>query len=67
MWASVLKVPPETISPRSDFYALGGDSLAGARILTRVRKEFGVSITLDRLYELRVLEAMADAIAASAP
>lgn len=65
LWASVLKVPPETISPGSDFYDLGGDSLAGARIFTRVRKEFGVSITLDRLYELRVLRTLAEAVAAS--
>ncbi len=66
LWASVLKVPAETIGPDSDFYALGGDSLAGARIFTGVRKQFGVSITLDRLYELRVLQVMASTIQVSA-
>ncbi len=64
LWAPVLKVPAETIGPDSDFYDLGGDSLAGARILTGVRKRFGVSVTLDRLYELRVLRVMAQAVRA---
>ena len=63
LWASVLKLPADSIRPDSDFYELGGDSLAGARIFTGVRKRFGVSITLDRLYELRQLAAMADAVA----
>jgi pyochelin synthetase len=63
LWASVLKLPPASIEPGSDFYDLGGDSLAGARILTGVRKQFGVTITLDRLYELRVVAEMAAAIA----
>jgi amino acid adenylation domain-containing protein len=63
LWASVLKLPPSSIEPGSDFYDLGGDSLAGARILTGVRKRFGVTITLDRLYELRVVAEMAASIA----
>jgi pyochelin synthetase len=63
LWASVLRVPAESIGPDSDFYDLGGDSLAGARIFTGIRKQFGVSITLDRLYELRHLRAMATGIA----
>ncbi len=63
LWASVLKLPAASIGPASDFYELGGDSLAGARVFTGIRKRFGVTITLDRLYELRLLHAMADAVA----
>ncbi len=63
LWASVLRVPAESIGADSDFYDLGGDSLAGARIFTGIRKEFGVSITLDRLYELRHLRALAACVA----
>ncbi|HET9894395.1 MAG TPA: amino acid adenylation domain-containing protein [Streptosporangiaceae bacterium] len=65
LWSSVLKVPAETVGPDSDFYDLGGDSLAGARIFTGVRKQFGVSMTLDRLHELRLLRVMARSIQAS--
>ncbi len=63
LWASVLRVPAGSIGADSDFYDLGGDSLAGARIFTAIRKQFGVSITLDRLYDLRHLRAMAACIA----
>jgi pyochelin synthetase len=58
-WASVLRLPPASVSPGSDFYDLGGDSLAAARVFTAVRKQFGVSITLDRLYDVRTVESMA--------
>ena len=54
-------VPPTRIGPDTSFYDLGGDSLAAARIFTEVRKQFGVSITLDRLYEVRTVAAMAAA------
>ncbi len=66
LWASVLRLPPASIGPGSDFYDLGGDSLAGARILTGARKRFGVSITLDRLYDVRTVQAMASFIEAGA-
>ena len=58
----MLRCRPETsIAADSDFYELGGDSLAGARIFTGIRRQFGVSITLDRLYELPPPVAMAAA------
>jgi pyochelin synthetase len=63
LWASVLRVPADAIGPDSDFYELGGDSLAGARVCSGVRKQFGVTITLDRLYELRIAAQMAACIA----
>lgn len=59
LWASVLRQPPESIGPDSNFYDLGGDSLAAARVFTGVRKQFGQSITLDRLYDVRTVRAMA--------
>jgi pyochelin synthetase len=62
-WAAVLHVPPATLAPDSDFFDLGGDSLAAARIFTGLRKQYGVSITLDRLYDVRTVRAMAAHIA----
>ncbi len=62
LWSSVLRVPVDAIGPDSDFYELGGDSLAGAKVCTGVRKQFGVTITLDRLYELRMAARMAACI-----
>jgi pyochelin synthetase len=62
-WAAVLHVPPASLEPGSDFFDLGGDSLAAARIFTGLRKQYGVSITLDRLYDVRTVRAMAAYIA----
>jgi pyochelin synthetase len=66
VWASVLRVPADAIGHDSNFYDLGGDSLAAARIFTGIRKQFGVSITLDRLYEVQTVRAMAACIESGA-
>lgn len=63
VWAGVLRIDPAGIGTEASFYDLGGDSLAAARVCTGVRKRFGVSITLDRMYEVRTIAAMAGRIA----
>jgi pyochelin synthetase len=57
LWAKVLRI--SDVDATSTLYDLGGDSLAAARILTGVRKQFGVTITLDRLPEVETVRAMA--------
>ena len=59
----MLRLPDGSVGAGDDFYDLGGDSLAAARILTGVRKQFGVSITLDRMHEVRTVGAMAGYLA----
>jgi pyochelin synthetase len=59
LWAAVLRVADDDVAPDRSLYDLGGDSLSAARILTGVRKRFGVSITLDRLHEVQTVRAMA--------
>jgi amino acid adenylation domain-containing protein len=63
LWAPVLGLAAADIGPADDFYELGGDSLAAARIFTRVRKQLGVGITLDQLHQVRTIEAMAEFVA----
>jgi amino acid adenylation domain-containing protein len=65
LWAPVLGLPAASIGPGADFYELGGDSLAAARVFTRVRKQLGVGITLDQLHQVRTIEAMAEFVAAA--
>jgi pyochelin synthetase len=65
LWASILHVEEAAIDLDGNFYDLGGDSLAAARILTGVRKRFGVSITLDRLYEVETVRTMAACVEAA--
>ena len=64
LWATVLRISEDVVTRDADFYELGGDSLGAARILTGVRKQFGVGITLDRLHEVQTVRAMAARIAA---
>jgi pyochelin synthetase len=66
LWASVLCLPVASIARDQDFYDLGGDSLAAARILAAVRKQFGVGITLDRLHLVQTVQTMAAYVAAGA-
>ncbi|WP_228979337.1 non-ribosomal peptide synthetase [Streptomyces sp. DH12] len=64
IWASVLR--REGVGVHDDLASLGGDSIAAARILSAVRKEFGVTLTLDRFVELETIRAMAPLVAEGA-
>ena len=64
LWASVLKVAQ--VAPDDDFNQLGGDSIAAARIITGVRKQFGVTIPMHRLPEVATVRAMAAYLASGA-
>jgi amino acid adenylation domain-containing protein len=66
IWAAVLGLPAAGIGADADFYQLGGDSLAAARIFTRVRKQLGVGITLDQLHQVRTIRALAEFVAGAA-
>jgi pyochelin synthetase len=59
IWASVLRLPEAEIPPSVTLPDLGGDSLAAVRILTGVRKKFGIGITLDQMYEVDTVRRMA--------
>jgi amino acid adenylation domain-containing protein len=65
LWAPVLRVPAADIGPATDFYDLGGDSLAAARVFTAVRKQFGIGLTLDQLHQVRTIAEMAGFLAAA--
>ncbi|MGH3646892.1 MAG: non-ribosomal peptide synthetase [Micromonosporaceae bacterium] len=63
LWASVLGVPGVGIDQK--FRELGGDSIGAARIVTRVRKRFGVAIPMHRLAEVETVRAMASFVDAA--
>lgn len=63
LWAEVLRVAETDIGPDTDFFDLGGDSLAAARVFTAVRRRFGTGITLDQLHLVRTVADMAAFIA----
>ncbi|MFI6151953.1 amino acid adenylation domain-containing protein [Kitasatospora sp. NPDC051170] len=57
IWARILNKP--AVGPHDNLYALGGDSISAARILTAVRKRFGVGVQLNQLAAMETVRLMA--------
>lgn len=56
VWHELLGVAP---GADDDFFLLGGHSLVAARLIARVREEFGVEMRLRTLFQTRTLSGMA--------
>jgi len=65
LFAETLDVPE--IGADDDFFALGGHSLLVAKLLSRVRAEFGVRLGLRDVFEASTAAALALRLAAVAP
>ncbi|TDC69508.1 methyltransferase, partial [Micromonospora sp. KC606] len=61
LWSELLGV--ERIGRRDSFFTLGGHSLLAVRLVSRVRREFGVELTLAKLFVQPVLVDMAAVVA----
>ncbi|MEU6309441.1 amino acid adenylation domain-containing protein [Streptomyces sp. NPDC047014] len=61
-WAAVLRTG--TPEPDANFFALGGNSLQGARVISRLREELGVQIPLSVLFEHQTVGELAAAVEA---
>jgi acyl-CoA synthetase (AMP-forming)/AMP-acid ligase II/acyl carrier protein len=49
-FAEVLNFPIDEINSRSDFFALGGESLSAGHLLSLIRRDIGVRIPVDKLF-----------------
>lgn len=65
IWSDILGVEP--IGVRDNFFDFGGQSLRATRVLTRVRTELGVELSLTALFKTPTIEAMAAEIAEMQP
>ncbi|PGH12717.1 hypothetical protein AJ79_04077 [Helicocarpus griseus UAMH5409] len=55
-WAAALKMPQSAITPEHNFFDLGGHSLSIADLASRLSKNFGFRIPLDRLVDPATLK-----------
>ncbi|KAJ3205291.1 hypothetical protein HDU67_008931 [Dinochytrium kinnereticum] len=59
IWASVLKVPIDSISRHSSYFELGGDSLSSIKLLRRIQVEFpGADIGHAIFFKYPILSAL---------
>ena len=62
IWAEVLGLP--RVGVNDDFFALGGQSLTGTRVVARLREVLGLELPLKKLFELPTVKALAAEIGA---
>jgi hypothetical protein len=60
IWAELLGV--ERVGRGDDFFMLGGHSILGVQMISRVRQAMGVELPLAAVFEKPVLSALADRI-----
>ena len=60
LWEELLEVTD--VSPESDFFVLGGHSLAAMRLINRLERRFGIEVPLLVVFEHSTLETLGAAI-----
>ncbi len=66
LWAEVLETDINSIGIDTDFFRLGGHSLKGTLIISRVHREFNVKITLADLFRNPTIRMLARRISSAA-
>ncbi len=65
LWEELLRVKP--ISPRDNYFELGGNSLLAVRLMSRIDKLFQVRLPLSSLIHAQTIEALAQLIRGDVP
>lgn len=60
IWQQVFKI--DSIGIQDNFFALGGDSLLGTHLITRIRKAFAVEISLRDLFRFSSIEQLSELV-----
>ncbi len=65
IWEQVLQ--QKNLSLKAHFLLLGGDSIAGVKLVSRINQAFGTTLALDTLFSHPVLEDFADLLSQALP
>jgi amino acid adenylation domain-containing protein len=60
IWADLLRQPKVGIT--DNFFELGGDSLIAVQLVSRIKRDLGHDLPLNRLFEMTTVETMAAAL-----
>lgn len=63
IWAELLGI--DRVGIEDDFFALGGHSLLAVRLFARIRKAWGISLTINTLFDAPTIEALAKMLPAT--
>ncbi|MEH2503273.1 amino acid adenylation domain-containing protein [Bradyrhizobium sp. AZCC 1578] len=61
IWADLLRQP--NVGVTDNFFELGGDSLTAVQLVSRIKRDLGHDLPLNRLFEMTTIETMAAALA----
>lgn len=61
LWSRILRVAESSISPESNFFALGGDSISAMKLASEARAA-GLKISVAQMFQNRQLHAMASVL-----
>ena len=61
IWADLLRQPNVGIT--DNFFELGGDSLTAVQLISRIKRDLGHDLALNRLFEMTTVETMAAGLA----
>ncbi|MCF6442787.1 non-ribosomal peptide synthase/polyketide synthase [Pseudoalteromonas luteoviolacea] len=65
IWASLLKLEPESISIVASFFELGGHSLLAVRMVSEIRRALNVEVSVKALFEAPTIQALEEVVSTS--
>jgi amino acid adenylation domain-containing protein len=65
IWKEVLKITPDSVGQESDFFFLGGHSLAAIRLVSSIKKKFDVKISLEEVFKFSIFSDLVELIRAA--
>lgn len=64
IWAEVLKLEPEKIGINDDFFELGGHSLLATQVISKIRSQLELDVSLKALFNANTLAGISEVIQA---